>query len=180
LTSDQDARIGNALHRLTEDAKDERAWVELYVCLRPYVFAIAYRHLRGNGGLADDVTQDVFVRLAEAPPFPRLGDPGQLRGYVAAMTRNLAISQVRRLAVDSAREVESLQATEVPPFEKLLALEEILDELKPEDRRLLELVIEGRRLPEVAELLGLSYSAAGVRLHRLRRRIATRLNMQID
>jgi RNA polymerase sigma factor (sigma-70 family) len=177
VTSDRDGRIADALRRLTDDVQDQDAWAELYLSLRPYVFSIAHRHL-GSVAAAEDVTQDVFVRLATARPFGRLHDTGQLRAYVAAMTRNIAISQfrsARRQPPDSHDLSEPTEAFEMPSFDTLLALEELTQALTPADRRLLELVLEGRRLPEMAEQLGISYSAAGVRLHRLRQRIAAHL-----
>jgi len=40
--------------------------------------------------------------------------------------------------------------------------------IEPDDKKLFNLLLEGRSLGEAAAQLGLSYSTAGVRLHRLR------------
>jgi DNA-directed RNA polymerase specialized sigma24 family protein len=48
------------------------------------------------------------------------------------------------------------------------ALVETLDE---SDRVLLRMMIAGHTLPEIAEMFAISYSAAGVRVHRIRNKI---------
>jgi RNA polymerase sigma factor (sigma-70 family) len=50
-------------------------------------------------------------------------------------------------------------------------LSQSLKQLAPIDREILTMVIDGYRLPEIAEATGLSYSNAGVRLSRLRARL---------
>jgi RNA polymerase sigma factor (sigma-70 family) len=178
VTRGQDARLSDAFTRLREQIDDQVAWADLYASLRPYVFAIAFRHLRGHVTLAEEVTQEVFKSLAEKPPFRQLADVARLRAYVAATSRNLAISCLRRVAPESPLEPDEPGPAELPSFELLLTLEEVFDELEPEDRRLLELVVEGQRLAQIAERLGITYSNAGVKLHRLRRFLGARLKSE--
>jgi RNA polymerase sigma-70 factor (ECF subfamily) len=72
---------------------DEAALRETYRTYAPAVFGLALRVL-GSDALAQEVTQDVFVRLWEQPTR---FDParGQLRAYLLAMTHSRAVERVR-------------------------------------------------------------------------------------
>jgi DNA-directed RNA polymerase specialized sigma24 family protein len=50
------------------------------------------------------------------------------------------------------------------------------ESLHDDERRLLALLIEGHSLKDIASTLALSYSTAGVRVHRLRAKIAKLLS----
>ena len=72
---------------------EEAALRETYRTYAPAVFGLALRVL-GSDGLAQEVTQDVFVRLWEQPTR---FDPerGQLRAYLLAMAHSRAVERVR-------------------------------------------------------------------------------------
>jgi RNA polymerase sigma-70 factor (ECF subfamily) len=74
-------------------AGDEEALREIYGKYSPAVFGLAMRVL-ANESLAEDVTQDVFVRLWQQPSR---FDPerGQLRAYLLAMAHSRAVERVR-------------------------------------------------------------------------------------
>jgi len=74
-------------------AGDEEALREVYRRHSPAVFGLAMRVL-ANETLAEDVTQDVFVRLWQQP---QRFDPerGQLRAYLLAMAHSRAVERVR-------------------------------------------------------------------------------------
>jgi len=72
---------------------EEAALRETYRTYAPAVFGLALRVL-GSDGLAQEVTQDVFVRLWEQPAR---FDPerGPLRAYLLAMAHSRAVERVR-------------------------------------------------------------------------------------
>jgi RNA polymerase sigma-70 factor, ECF subfamily len=72
---------------------DEAALRDVYQRHAPAVFGLALRVL-ANETLAEDVTQDVFVRLWQQPTR---FDPerGQLRAYLLAMAHSRAVERVR-------------------------------------------------------------------------------------
>jgi RNA polymerase sigma-70 factor, ECF subfamily len=74
-------------------AGDEEALRDVYRRHSPAVFGLAMRVL-SNETLAEDVTQDVFVRLWQQPDR---FDPerGQLRAYLLAMAHSRAVERVR-------------------------------------------------------------------------------------
>lgn len=168
-----------ALARLRQSPSDDGAWRSIYRRLWPFVVAVAHRRVRDKG-IAEDIAQDVFARIARYRPYDRIHEPEQFRAYVWRMAVNVANAYAR----SARRRKRGLQALwdwgardPVAPeasddrlvFEELLSLAR--DKVEPQDHALLGLLLEGRPLAEVASKLGLTYSAAGVRLHRLRHRL---------
>lgn len=175
--------LESIVKRLSADPTDEVAWAELYRQLWPFVFAVAYRRLRGTRALAEDAAQEVFLRLVRARPFSSLADEHALRAYVWRVAENTATDYLRRAlerqAVEPALEDFGEGQIDVPApateREGTLELRDLLEEARHAlplvDQQILTLVIEGRDLSEIARATGLSYTNVGVRLHRLRKRL---------
>jgi RNA polymerase sigma factor (sigma-70 family) len=175
-----DARVDplfEPLGILSKNRTDDGGWRALYKTLWPFVYSGAYRLLRGRTEEAEQASQDVFVRIACFCPFKSLS-PNALRSYAWATLRNVVRDRIRAAAKERAvpvGEMEHLLGTVDPGVpeqaEAQDALERILEHLDPLDAKILRLRIEGATLPEIAGGTGLSYTAAGARLHRLRRRL---------
>jgi len=152
---------------------DADALREVYERYADDVYRIALR-LTGSSADAYDVTHDVFVGLPEAVqrydpdrPFgPWLRGvavrTAQMRLRSARRRREVALPNVTGLAVRSRQEA----------VVDRLTLEKALDELSPDLRSVVVLrELEGLSYQEIADLLGITKSAAAVRLHRARRRL---------
>ena len=74
-------------------AADKSAFAELVAQHRSYVVALAYR-LSGDTALAEDIAQDVFVRVWQALPGFRA--QSTFRTWLYRMTSNTAVDQLRR------------------------------------------------------------------------------------
>lgn len=168
--------------RLASSPADEEAWRALYRQMWPFVFAVVYRRLRGTEALAEDASQEVFLRLVRARPFRRLRDPDAFRSYVWRVADNVARTYGRRARARHATEVTTPQAdVGARDVQRVDRVEEELDaaellrrmvgDIEPRDRELLRLVVEGQSLPNIAKATGLTYGNAAVRLHRLRQRL---------
>jgi RNA polymerase sigma factor (sigma-70 family) len=169
--------VDEALRSLKENRHDEHAWRDLVSAFWPFVFGTAYRQLKGLRAAAEDVAQDVFAKLYLDAKFPgKIADEGGLKSYAAVVVRHACIdlwrkAQARReSSLDDAPEEFLLARSELMP-----SLEDILGAaaatLSDADRALLVMVAEGVPLAAIAAELGQSYSALGVRLHRLRKRL---------
>jgi RNA polymerase sigma factor (sigma-70 family) len=168
------------LERLAGSPEDEDAWAKLYQRLWPYVFTVNYRLVHARYEEAEDLSQEVFLRLRRYCPFGRLRDAGELKAYVAAMCRNVVRSS-RKSAWHQEVSLEDLpvDCLEVPDADDLAHRVEMDDlvrdlaaKLGPDDRRLLRLVLDGHGILEIARRTGIGYSAAGVRVFRLRRKMS--------
>jgi RNA polymerase sigma factor (sigma-70 family) len=161
------------LERLRANPSDGQAWTELYQSYWPFVFSVAYRQCRGHRELAEEVAQEVFVKLLRTQPFDRLPNASMLRGYLYTAATNTAKTAVGRLAArpetpmfDHGDEPHSADFTEAR-----LVVEDARRALAPLDREILNLIEASLTLSEVAAATGLSYTNTAVRLHRLRRQL---------
>jgi RNA polymerase sigma-70 factor (ECF subfamily) len=126
------------------------------------VFGLARRVLN-NSSEAEDVTQEVFLRLWNKPDR---FDPsrGTLRSFLLTQTHGRAVDAVRSLQSRRRRESNDVQRTATAEYDMQhevwdLALADqvarALGDLPDEERRAIELAyFDGRTYVEVADLLG--------------------------
>jgi len=162
--------LTEVLADLQEDPTNQEAWSELYRRTWPGVLSLSYRSLGGRADLndAEDLAQDVFVRLARSLHEGRLQLPQSeptFRTLLAVMTRNRAMDFLRR-ARRKGRDVRRSQElpADVPgtdPSPEAVALAQdlfyqILSRLDRLQQQMLWLLMEGRSQAEIAEQLGIS------------------------
>lgn len=140
----------------------ETALAELYQRHAGAVLALARRVL-GERGRAEEVVQEVFLRLWTAPgKF----DPGRgsLRSYLLAQAHGRAVDLLRSESARRQREERDARAEPSPAYDlegevvELAVAErvrEAMDALTADERRAIELAyFGGRTYREVAALLG--------------------------
>lgn len=150
------------------------------------VFRLAYR-LTGNRQDAEDLTQEVFVRV-----FRSLSTytPGTFEGWLHRITTNLFLDQVRRkqrirfdaLPEDAENRLPGTDAGPERAWEQNhldIDVQAALDALPPEFRAVVVLCdIEGLSYEEISEMLGVKLGTVRSRIHRgraqLRRSLAHR------
>lgn len=163
--------------RLARNRADQEAWTELYDLLWPRVYATAYRKLYGQRHLAEDASQEVFIRVLRYVDFTRLRQSADFLPYLNTIVSNV----VRDIQVTEAAPVESLgpehdliaedlklDSTEFREIAATDMLKGILRGLGPRDRQIVALLAEGHDLDEISKQTGITYSNAAVRVHRLR------------
>jgi RNA polymerase sigma-70 factor (ECF subfamily) len=166
------------LQRIRASPRDEKLWAALYEEIYPQVHSLTI-HLCGmDRELARDITQDAFLRFVAAGAIRRVESSAAAVAYLRAIVRNLVRDHYRKRM-----QHPTISTSNVEPVELEHALERIIERtitnvdllalrgLGDDDRELLRLALEGRTIDEIATHLGLSYSAAGVRLHRLRKHL---------
>jgi len=166
------------LERLRDAPRDERLWTDLYERLYPLVYILTFRLSDGDGDLAEEVTQDAFVRFIRSGGISKVASVDAATDYIRAIVRNLMRNRFRQRMQHPTVSTEEIKERELElAFErsirKTLADSDLLviAGLLEADRDLLRRVMEGRSISEVAEQMGLSYSAAAVRIHRLRKHL---------
>jgi RNA polymerase sigma-70 factor (ECF subfamily) len=144
-------------------AGDEQALRESYREFSPAVFGLAQRVV-ANEAIAEEVVQEVFVRLWE---HPDRFDPtrGPLRAYLLAMTHSRAVERVR--SEDSLRrrhefaQREALREPPVPSPEHALVDKDVSVAV----RTALAALPESQRVPiEMAYFEGMSYRQVALAL----------------
>src|SRR3954468_6526819 len=147
------------------------------------VFRLAYR-LTGNKHDADDLTQDVFVRVFR---YLSTYTPGNFEGWLHRITTNLFLDQVRRrqrirfdaLAEDADDRLVGREPTPAQVFDDRTLDGDVrtaLDALAPDFRPAVVLCdIEGLSYEDFAATLGISLGAVRSRIHRGRARLRAAL-----
>ena len=147
---------------------------ELYRKYAPDVFRFAL-YLSGERSDAEDITSETFVRVWTSDTPIKLAT---VRGYLFTIARNLFL-QSRRNAARTVALGESLPATRASPHEETEQRDEltaVMARLRtlPEIDRAAVVMRAEYDMPyeEIAGALGISVSAAKVKVHRARLALA--------
>lgn len=149
-------------------------WEEIVEAHSARVYRLAYR-LTGNQHDAEDLTQEVFVRV-----FRSLSTytPGTFEGWLHRITTNLFLDMVRRrqrirfdaLGEDAAERLASREPSPAQHFSDThfdADIQQALDTLAPEFRAAVVLCdIEGLSYEEIAATLGVKLGTVRSRIHR--------------
>lgn len=146
------------------------AMVALYQRYGSLVYGLALQTLR-RPVLAEEVTQDVFLKLWQQPERwnPAIG---QLSSWLLAITRNAAIDRLRREARHTTEDwlapiapEASAAAPDLGEWTDSQLLRELLQQLPTEQRQLIELAFyRGYTHSELAEGLGIPLGTIKTRL----------------
>jgi RNA polymerase sigma-70 factor, ECF subfamily len=121
----------------------------------------------------EDLIQIVFIKMVR-----RLGvlrDPAVFENWLFAMSRNTAIDFIRRQRCRPMTISDDLRFMAAPAVDSepavaeiMTALDRAVARLRPKDRQLVMLIVQGNSYRVVAEREGISVGAVKLRLHRLR------------
>jgi len=160
---------------------EEPAFAELFQRYHGLVYRLAFR-LVGSAEEADDLVQEVFLRLYQRPPA--LADGESLRPWLYRVTANLGLNSVRArrrsrdrllrwirlewaLKRDEAeRELERWEASDIA--------RQLLATLPERDRVILVLRHSGLTYEEIASAVGVHLNSVGTLLARAERRVRDR------
>ena len=159
------------------------SWEEIVRMHSARVYRLAYR-LTGNQHDAEDLTQEVFVRV-----FRSLSSytPGTFEGWLHRITTNLFLDTARRkqrirfegLAEDVAQRLPGSELTPAQAFDQRhmdTDVQAALKALPPDYRAAVVLCdIEGFSYEEIAATLGVKLGTVRSRIHRGRAQLRTAL-----
>ena len=140
-----------------------KAFDEIYSALSKPVYTVALR-IAGERTLAEDITQDVFVKLYGSPPDDSVKKP---RAYIFAMAHNAAINYLKKLSqfvdIESAEDISdnySLQSA----AENRLDIAAALAKLPRAEREIVALHVNGGfKFREIAQIMGIPAGTAAWR-----------------
>jgi RNA polymerase sigma factor (sigma-70 family) len=154
--------------KLREKPVSERRWSEWYKIIYPKLYYAAFRLANGNVAEAQDLTQEAFARFLEYRAIERVTDDRHAISFLIKTCRNLAIDRSARARDIPLQELGEIEAIETSDFEPKIELERMLQSLEPQERELMQWALDGVTLAEMARRTGSTYTAVGVRLHRIR------------
>lgn len=160
-------------------ARDDRALGEVYDQFASFVYGIAFRVI-GDARAAEDVAQDVFMKLWEQPTGFE-PERGSLRTWLGTLAHRRAVDHVRREEAKRRTAVREASRPAVAPDVEEMAMALVtaervraaLDTLPDEQKDAIQLAyFGGRTYREVAQVLGIPEGTAKSRLRLGLRRIA--------
>lgn len=159
---------------------DREAFARLYGLTRGAVYALALSLLR-DAHEAQDVAQDVYVRVWESAPAYR--PQGSPMAWLLTVARNLARSRLRRSGRQIALDEEAWNAipAAVPDLEDRQLLRGALARLGAEEREIVLLhAVAGLKHREIARLLELPLSTVLSKYHRGLKKLRAQMKGESD
>ena len=124
----------------------------------------------------EDLVQEISLAIWQS--IPGFRERSQISSYIYRIALNRAISWKRslrshRAKLDRLKDESTSPATD--PDSRLEIVYAEIRRLNPAERSLILLQLDGFNYQDIAETLGLSVSHVGVRLNRIRQKLAKRL-----
>ena len=178
--SNHNDKISNSELVRKSQLGDKAAFEQLVIRHQDLVFSLAYK-LTGNREMANDVAQEAFIRALKA--IEKFRGDSTFSTWIYRITVNTAWTLRRKakkhntLNIDDTYEpiiIDEKKDPELVAINSDLSsvLINALDKIPIEQRIIVELKnIEGRSHKEIAEYLGISVTAAKVRLHRAHQKL---------
>jgi RNA polymerase sigma-70 factor (ECF subfamily) len=164
---------------IDQDALYERASIEFSAPLA----RLARAH-EADPSLQQDLLQEVHIALWRS--LPAFGGRCSLRTWVYRVAHNTAATWVlrRRRRVD--KPLVDLDDLEIPTDDREICaavdearmlgrMRDLVQRLKPIDREVFVLYLEGLSVDEIAEIAGLTHTNTGTKIHRIKRLLSERL-----
>ena len=162
--------------KLQRDPMNEGLFADWYRAEYPAFYYHALRVTSGNRQLAEDYCQDAIVAFIMGDGLAKVRDTVEARAYVRRAIVNRHIDTLRKLARETPLDADQVVAGDAQdPADAIIAAQlydTLLNALSKENQTILTMLIAGESLSDIADVCGLSYSATGVRVHRIRRLIS--------
>ena len=135
---------------------DKEAFTLIYHDLKQPVFTIIYRIVQ-NPTTAEDLTQDIFVKLFVTPPDSSVKNP---RAWIFQMAHNLAVDALRKIQPANIDDMVLPSAERMDSITDRTDLERAIATLSFTEREILSLRINGELgFQDIARITGQSLSA---------------------
>lgn len=135
---------------------DKEAFAHIYSELKQPVFTIVCRIVQSRE-IAEDVTQDIFVKLFISPPDSSIRNP---RAWIFQIARNLAIDALRKGQCIDIDDVDIADEEKLNSYIVRWDIESAIKRLPRVEREILSLRINGElSFVEISRIVGLSLPA---------------------
>jgi RNA polymerase sigma factor (sigma-70 family) len=165
--------------RLQRDSTDREALAAWYQEVYPSIFVYAFRITHGNRSLAEDLCHEVLFTFLSEGHIKKIVEPKSAVFYIRSMISRAfrdGLRKERRRATN--RPTLEISGSDSPEISVAAndVYEQLVNQISAEDYEILGMMFSGESLSHIAAELGISYSNAGVRVHRIRQQINELLN----
>ena len=135
---------------------DKEAFAQIFDELEKPVFTIVSRIVQSKE-IAEDVTQDIFVKLFVSPPASSVKNP---RAWIFQMTRNLAINALKKKQGIDIDDIELVADDQISNVVMRMDIESAISRLSRVEREIVSLRINAElHFNEISNIVGLSLPA---------------------
>lgn len=167
--------------------KSQKLFEKCYFDNRKAVFFYIYRKVNKKE-LAEDLTADVFVKLAEHPEVLQDRDANGVKAWLFTVSRNKVIDHFRKLGrnmqqVEMEEEIFEIVTQDEPGYLESLAKDEevqlmlaVVEGLTSEEKEIITLRFhDDLQFAEIAETLGKSEGAVKMTLYRALEKVKAKM-----
>ena len=171
-------------------AGNQQAFTILVDRYKDMVYTIVKRVV-GQSEEAEDVAQEVFIKVYHA--LSRFRMESKFSTWIYRIAYNTAISQIRGRKMEFSESFEEERFSSslsddicddvsgMSHEERLILAQQLIEQLPEGDKLLINLFyMESQSIQQIAEITDLSVSNVKVRLHRVRKRLQTEIQQQLQ
>ena len=150
---------------------DQAAWQRWFEACHSRLYYVLYFRTGGNVQRAQDAAQEALLRFVRYRGYEKTATDRDALAYLIRTGLNVLAGERAALpTADSPVETIEDPGRPIETAEKASDLERVLAQLSPDDAEALRLAIAGHGTAEIAQALGITYTAAASRLHRAKAR----------
>lgn len=165
---------------------DEQSWEDFVETYRPFIYSVC-RKMNVAHYEAEELTQDILLKLWDKLPEFQYEKNGRFRAWLCTVTGNQVKNFFRSHQRRSERnrkyfdesisdpEIESITEESWKKYAVLKAMENIRPLFSEKVIKIFELLQEGKRRPEVADLMEVSPNQVSVYKERVLRRLTAEI-----
>nr|WP_321234019.1 RNA polymerase sigma factor [uncultured Psychroserpens sp.] len=149
----------------------ENQFKSIYEANYPKVIRLCLGYTNGDSVLSKDLTQEIFIKVWQN--LDSFRNQSSISTWIYRIAVNTCLIELRnkkpiRLSNHLNHLEESNESSKEDKEVKLKQLYKCISNLKPENKSIILLELEGLPQKGIAEIMGLSHEAIRVRIHRIK------------
>ena len=134
----------------------------------PKVIRLCLGYLSGNEALAQDMAQEVFIKVWQY--LENFRGESNISTWIYRITVNTCLQELRKKKNKTLKiEIASNETSEDTETENQFAsMYSCIDKLSAENKSIILLELEGLPQKEIAKVIGINHSAVRTRIHRIK------------